>query len=289
MLPALAQWEKQAPFPTAETLNDVHIIAPGQAIAVGDGGVILKTMDSGVTWQPLPSGTTANLRGLYFIDDFRGWAVGDEVLLTTNAGRTWQKGVRSGNLSTLNDIDMINAAQGFACGEGVLMQTGDGGHTWSPVPIPSTHSWNALKFFSLTEGFVAGGLGSILYTNDAGQNWAWVPTGTTRWLKSMQFLSRNVAYAAGGDAVLKTTDGGVTWNLQQIPRPTSVVGLFFRNPLLGWLAGENQAILRTQNGGQSCQVQNGGATGDSYNKYPLNRVAFWNENTGVAVGHTGNV
>lgn len=55
--------------------------------AVGDLGVILKTYDAGISWQPQQSGTAFKLNKVYFIDFETGYAVGENgVMLRTTTG-----------------------------------------------------------------------------------------------------------------------------------------------------------------------------------------------------------
>lgn len=59
--------------------------------AVGSGGRIYKTTDAGATWQLKTSGTTNNLRKIYFNSPDSAVVVGDNgtIRFTTNAGETW--------------------------------------------------------------------------------------------------------------------------------------------------------------------------------------------------------
>jgi len=58
---------------------------------VGDGGVIVKTLNAGLTWTPLTSNTSENLWGAYFTSTNIGFAVGENgtVIKTANGGSTW--------------------------------------------------------------------------------------------------------------------------------------------------------------------------------------------------------
>ncbi|MCW8811479.1 MAG: YCF48-related protein [Ignavibacteriaceae bacterium] len=56
--------------------------------SVGDQGIIFKTSDAGLTWQPQQSGTSQRLNKIYFIDLDFGFAVGENglILRTTSGG-----------------------------------------------------------------------------------------------------------------------------------------------------------------------------------------------------------
>ncbi len=58
---------------------------------VGDNGTILRTATAGATWLRVPSGTTAQLNSVYFVDSVRGWTFGNGgvILATTDGGLSW--------------------------------------------------------------------------------------------------------------------------------------------------------------------------------------------------------
>jgi hypothetical protein len=68
-------------------LPETHV-----AWAVGDDGLILKTLDGGETWVLQATGTTNRLNSICFADPHRGVAVGDHLTLltTTNGGFSWR-------------------------------------------------------------------------------------------------------------------------------------------------------------------------------------------------------
>ncbi|MCI0642152.1 MAG: YCF48-related protein [Gemmataceae bacterium] len=72
--------------------NAIHAVG-GQAWAVGrPGTALLHTDDSGVTWKLKKTGQPLPLHGVYFLDEKRGWAVGElgTIVSTTDGGETWK-------------------------------------------------------------------------------------------------------------------------------------------------------------------------------------------------------
>ena len=67
-------------LPVTNTLLSVAIVNEDETWAIGRGGVILQTMDGGVTWTAQNSLTKNNLYALYF-DKKIGCAVGANGLL----------------------------------------------------------------------------------------------------------------------------------------------------------------------------------------------------------------
>lgn len=94
-------------------------------------------MNAQATWTPLNSGTTANLRDIYFISADTGFAVGDDstVLFTTNRGSNWTilPPFINGNVA---GIYMADEYSGYAVGEYMssIPKTTNGGNSWFASP-----------------------------------------------------------------------------------------------------------------------------------------------------------
>jgi photosystem II stability/assembly factor-like uncharacterized protein len=157
-----------------------------------------------------------------------GWAVGGvsdgygTILHTTNGGRTW---VRQGVQAAIADVALVGVAavdarEAWVVGGGVILHTRDGGQTWCRE--------------ANDPGLTGGDLISIsavdIYT-------AW-------------------AVGAGG-AILRTTNGGCTWERQgagQVP-VVSLSGVYAADASHVWVVGGPEegnrygTILRTTDGG----------------------------------------
>ena len=72
-------------------LNAVWFAGARRGWAVGGEGVILSTVDGGLTWRPQASGVGDDLYDVKFFDEAEGWAVGrgGALLHTRDGGRTW--------------------------------------------------------------------------------------------------------------------------------------------------------------------------------------------------------
>ncbi len=93
---------------------------------VGNNGTILKTINGGEAWAAQPSGTTANLRDVHFVNASRGWAVGNGgvILTTTDGGATWVA-EPSGVTANLRSVFFVNETTGFAVGDnGTILKRG---------------------------------------------------------------------------------------------------------------------------------------------------------------------
>lgn len=140
-----ASWSSQLPARTSVQgyFNDVDFVDAAQGWACGynyeapsgQRGLMYHTGD-GLSWkaQSLPADVD-ELYGVHFVSASTGWAVGDDVILsTTNGGATWTKESSTDRYSgILTDVDFIDGTHGWASGYGDrLMRRGEG-----PVPKPA--------------------------------------------------------------------------------------------------------------------------------------------------------
>ena len=72
-------------------------------IAGSPGTRVFHTPDAGLTWFEADTGQNLPLRGLHFVDDRHGWAVGDlgTILATTDGGQTWNRQRSGGTRAAL--------------------------------------------------------------------------------------------------------------------------------------------------------------------------------------------
>lgn len=111
--------------------------------------------------------------------------------------------------------------------------------------------------------------------------WCWQqpkPTGQT--LSDYFFLDSNTAWAVGeGGAILKTTDGGATWNPQRSGSTSNLWRVRFADANNGWALGAGNLVLHTTDGGAHWQAQAAG-----YNSYVYSGGGrFWAINAQQAV------
>lgn len=129
---------------TTSTGTDVVIRGLGMEIgsnimiAVGDGGVVRRSADRGLTWAPVESGTTADLYAAAF-----------------------------------PNFDAPNVEGYVIVGDGVLLRSADLGLTWAPLPLPTGEERLRDVVHVLGSGWYAVGLGGlILYADGNAELWA---------------------------------------------------------------------------------------------------------------------
>ncbi len=259
--------------------NDIFSFDAQRAVVVGDSGRIYLTTDGGATWIRQAAGTVTRLRSVFFANQAMGWVVGDfgTILRTVDGGHTWEA-QSSGTLEDLRSLFFVDVAHGWAVGaNGVMLRTADGGSNWELKKSPTFEWWNSVRFLNLSTGFVAGEAGSNNFgkTRDGGQTWQMSqinrPQEIYR-LNSVWFIDENTGWVAGltgpssnfTAAVVKTTDGGATWNRIYYGGISSInYRIQFVNRDTGWVLhagglsypGQQYSIDRTIDGGAIWQPQ----------------------------------
>jgi len=90
--------------------------------------------------------------------------------------------------------------------------------------------------------------------------------------------------ALDGSLILRTTDGGDTWEVQAsgVKQATLLMAVSFTDANTGTAVGENGTITRTTNGGGTWVPQTSGTTADLWG------VAFTDTNNGIVVRTTSD-
>ena len=301
--------------------------AAGGAPAV-DGGLaksaILHTANGGQTWAAQSAPTLAPLYDIRFTDTADGWAVGagGAIVHTGNGGASWTAQA-SGTTADLSAVFFLNAAQGWAVGTEyhpdlalvpVVRHTADGGAHWTvlPAPMPQYCALYDVAFSDAQNGWAVGWAAGdengepavIFHTSNGGAAWtqqiSYVPpvshsvgSASLRAVACIDGLHAvAVGYADNADAVrpliLRTADGGVTWQRINAPGPwpaggSGLTDVCFADSLHGWATGSSGTILRTVNGGLSWSRQRSGIAGN------LAGVSFVSPTQGWVTGDAGAI
>ena len=127
-------WISLFPKPQGNTLNDVHMTGPFTAVAVGEGGTIMRTINGGSNWTIIRSSNRfAGLNRVSIAGDF-GVAVGmnGSVLVSNNGGKTWNisdTGI-NGVFNYLG-VQVLDEDTATIVGQsGLILRTNDGGNSW---------------------------------------------------------------------------------------------------------------------------------------------------------------
>lgn len=281
------------------TLRSVSVQSTTLAIAVGDAGVIVKSIDGGSTWVQKGVNVTAeNLTGVVMASATVGWATGVNatVLQTTDGGETWAHQM-SGVAATvsLKDVKFADATKAVAVGAGgVVLKSTDGGVQWSRRLRSggniTTNSLNSVAFANATLGWTVGDAGTMFVTNDAGDTWSQFGAVTPDPLYGVAALSDSLFVAVGGaganGTVVVLTFNGAAWTAT----PSSVTGAGILRAVAfptysrrGYAASDNGRVYVTLDAGTSWTAESTGLVA------PLRGLAFPCQTLGWAAGDGGAI
>lgn len=204
------------------------------AIAVPAAGAGVSTGDGTWVWQnPLPQDN--RLLATTFVSATTGWAVGESgtIIRTTDGGVTWT-GQASGTIYDLTGLSFPDAQHGWVIGRAhvenedgntlgvtrLLLCTADGGSAWQRQPLPPSplpYHPTGVCFVDPQHGWVLGqtdGYGSVLLrTVDGGHTWDFQYPDTWQPLSAITFIDATHGWAVGWRDVYRTSDGGQSWSL----------------------------------------------------------------------------
>jgi len=295
-------WTWRNPLPQGNDLFQVNVIDENLTYNIGNGGTVMKSADGGITWTILNTGTTKNLRQADFLQNGLtvyavGYAqgAGSSIIKTTDGGINWQN-LNINQIYYLSSVDFIDEQIGFVGGSigsesNFIFKTIDGGFNWSQSDSLD-EAIIAIKFPSDNLiGFASGhnyssGNNSIYKTTDGGTSW--VPKSIPVLslfgdIKSFYFVSNQIGYAAGNRTILKTTDFGETWFSVYTGTGSFKSICFPENETTGYVVGDFNTALKTNDGSNSWQTLNTNVSGTHF----YNSVAFINNQSGYIVGTHG--
>ena len=206
-------------------------------------------------WFPLNTGTSENLFSTYFTDVNTGYTVG------------WN---------------------------GAAFKTTNAGINWAALNVSTTDWLYFVVFTDANTGFITSGgeslfSGNIYKTTNGGNNWDSLTLPLYRNYYNLFFLNSNTGYAGGaGGVILKTTDGGSTWETQISGGGLyHILSICFTDVNTGYAAetygnGVTGHILKTTNGGTNWAV-----IYDYSGDGGFCSIDFIDANTGIAVGGNG--
>jgi photosystem II stability/assembly factor-like uncharacterized protein len=200
-------------FSGMSRLTDIEFTSPSTGWAVGERGLILRTIDAGANWTLQSSGVSGDLRGITFGDALSGWISGGPY-----------------------DDYGSNA---------VLLTTHDGGATWSPEVFGGTRALIDVFALDATHLWATGWYGVLLHSSDGGQNWIVQNSATQNTLWKVQFLNPSVGWAVGENGTLRSTnDGGAHWITNLSGSGNHFLGFCAIDARNAWAVGQDGTIMR---------------------------------------------
>lgn len=141
------------------------------------------------------------------------------------------------------NIFFIDEKTGWMVGEinsdGIIYKSIDGGATWKQQLRLPDNSIDNLKFANPLVGWAIGAGGLTLKTIDGGENWIPQETGNTEYTEKLEVADENHVWIAGWKSVLRTVNGGKTWEKWNLPTALSGISA------MDFVDAENGFLLTT--------------------------------------------
>jgi len=242
------------------------------------------------SWIYQKSNTTEDIRRASFADSLNGISVTFPLNLsfqTSDGGKTWNQQLSRG---LVWDVSMLDANTAFEVNEnGEVYRSTNSGFSWQYlskiVHNFSTITIYGLSFYNDKHGIGVGiespnGTVRTAATTDGGLTWSLQQLAQSAALEDVAYFDSLTAVAASGQGVWRTTNGGASWN-GVLPANSRAVS--FLNKTDGVVGGQisgNWGIFRTTDGGATWSQE--ADTG-----MEIESVAMIDTNGEVAVGWNG--
>ncbi|MGC4075120.1 MAG: YCF48-related protein [Nibricoccus sp.] len=224
-------------------------------VAVGERGAIVRSVDSGETWEVLASPTRATLTGISFANPTVGWAVGHDglILTTRDGGETWTEQFHAEDRETVFlDVAAIDSSRAVAVGAfGVCYTTKDGGRNWVRLKlIDEDNHLNRITVGRDAELFIAGERGTLLHLPSFNKSIERLPSPEDVSFYGLTPIAGNtlLAYGLRGH-IYRSQDGGQTWERIESPLQALFSTAIRLKSGTILVAGQARAFLVSRDGG----------------------------------------
>ncbi len=226
-------------------------------VAAGQNGQISRSANGGASWTPVASPTSSNLHHVQFSTNQQGFAAGDNgvALRTMDGGATWTL-LPSGTTANISALAVPPTGQAWIYGAG-LRRSMDGGASWQALPHVSD-GVGSVRMGSTSVGWAAG----ERLLRMAGPGGYWAGQVGTAGATTVDAIDDLRAWALAATFLQRTTDGGLTWAIINLPGVREARDFDFVDAQRGWMVAQvdqivggcpdyDEQIYRTTDGGQT--------------------------------------
>ncbi len=179
----------------------------------------LFPLESTGVWTELnPKVPRVDYIGIHFFNKDTGWVCGDlgAIIKTTDGGQNWitEETNTTTPILKVNSFDgQIVIAAGF---NGIILRSTNGGENWTQITSGITGDLWGLQMINDNLGWACGKSNSLIKTTNAGLTWERIyTTGYSSDYWWIDFLTEGYGFIAANGKVIRTTDGGNTWDIIQ--------------------------------------------------------------------------
>lgn len=273
-------WQAVSIDPNALVLSSISFSSATVGV-ISSQAAIYRTIDGGLTWTAATTPDFSMHFDVALSPSGIGLSVGEDgaIQRSTDGGATWHELVPQigtwNNLGIAFGSESVGVVSGLG---GTVSQTTDGGLTWRNIQTGASGQLEGVTFADANTVVAAGTDGAIVRSTDGGANWSTINGGSNAWLTDVAFATPKKGAIVGIDAMLYTTDGGVTWRPSGGDWvPSQYAKLSFANATVGIAVSLDGDIARTTDAGATWNRVEGSSFG-----YGYNGVAFASPSTAIA-------
>jgi photosystem II stability/assembly factor-like uncharacterized protein len=165
---------------------------------------------------------------------------------------------------------------------------------WRESTPPTFKDLRRVAFIDSAHGWVSGADGTILKTTDGGKMWSGQNPGSGDAIHELSMLDKQYGWALSwtqfvdtltwfGTNILRTTNGGTTWEIKQYPKSGEFFSaIVFHDSLHGVMGGEFGSLVHSTDGGITWMQAR--VDSSPYAQWGIRRIRFFNRNYGFAMG-----
>ncbi|MBN2413975.1 hypothetical protein JXQ31_20035 [candidate division KSB1 bacterium] len=188
-------------------------------------GLYLHTEDGGVTWKAVTINQVEDSPGsgygwfissldkVAYINANKAIALGNNHAFYLNNNGESCNIISGLTLPDIADIVFPSSDLGIAVGpNGLIVRSTNQGLSWSNIASGINHDLTGVYFTNQNVGYIVGINGIILKTINGGLTWSPKSSGTNATLTDLYFTDTNNGVIIGDKLILRTTNGGESWD-----------------------------------------------------------------------------
>jgi len=200
------------------TSNHILVLDQDTLFTYGYGGDIWVSRDGGMQWTETGQGNRNPLSVISFVDDKRGFILGDSVLYrTTDAGVNWQ--MEDHTAGNIDDAAFANKDRCLALAWRGTWLTTDGCRTWHQVNVSLPRAVYGCAFADESTAYITGveyghffSYAVVLKSIDGGETWTTDSLPGKPLIRELHFMPDGTGFAMGfSGGLYKTPDAGKSW------------------------------------------------------------------------------
>jgi len=216
-------------------------------------GTIYYSTNGGVDWVVQFRDSLNEYYDIEAISSTNAWAVGSNVIHTTDGGAHWEEVSIEGFSSSrqiICDGDQIIWIAGEWQGELYVYRSTDGGATWESHEVEFAFKFNGMAAAGVNDVWIASWAdldeGTVAHSSDGGVTWE-TQGDSLGYLYGIEFVDPLHGWANSSYGFVRTLDGGDSWTVLENGPDRFAERFQFLDTLNGWALGYD--TYRTTDGG----------------------------------------